>query len=55
VSGHVHAQANSAPVYPLDEMVGGPQSLSGRCEEENLDPAGNRTLAVQPVTRRYTD
>jgi hypothetical protein len=29
---------------------------SGHCgEEKNFAPAGNRTPAVQPVTRRYTD
>jgi hypothetical protein len=36
--------------YPLDRRLGGPQSRSGRCEEEkNLAPIGNQTPAVQPV------
>jgi hypothetical protein len=40
--------------YPLDMRLGGPQSRSGRCrEEENLTSAGIRTQAVQPIT--YTD
>jgi hypothetical protein len=44
------------PRYPLDRRLGGPQSWPGRyAEEKNLAPAGNRTPAVQPVARRYTD
>jgi hypothetical protein len=40
----------------LDRRLGGPQSRSGRCgEENNLAPAGIRTPAVQPIARRYTD
>jgi hypothetical protein len=44
------------PRYPLDKRLGGPQSRFGCCrEEKNLSPAGNRTLAVQPITHRCTD
>jgi hypothetical protein len=45
------------PLYPLDKRLGGPQSRSGRCGEEKFSSAydGNRTPAVQPVTRCYTD
>jgi hypothetical protein len=40
----------TSPRYPLDRRLGGPQSLSGLCgEEENRIPAGNRTPAVQPL------
>jgi hypothetical protein len=36
--------------------VGGPQSQSGHHgEEKNLGPTGNRTPAVQPIARHYTD
>jgi hypothetical protein len=38
------------PRYPLDRRLGGPQSLSVRCgEEQNLAPAGTRARAVHPV------
>jgi hypothetical protein len=38
-------------LYPSDRRLSGPQSRSGGCEEEKkLIPAGNRTLADQPVT-----
>jgi hypothetical protein len=38
-----------SPRYPLDRRLGGPQSRSGRSEEENiLDPTGT-------VASRYTD
>jgi hypothetical protein len=44
------------PRHPLDRKLGGPQSRSGRCEEDkNLPPAGNTTRSVQPVARHYTD
>jgi hypothetical protein len=60
VSGQLHAPAaltrGEEPRYPLDRWPGGPQSRSGRCaEEKNLASAGNRTPAVQPVDRCYTD
>jgi hypothetical protein len=60
VSGQLHAPAalpqGNHPRYPLDRRLSGSQSLSGRFgEETNLAPAGNRTPAVQPVARRYTD
>jgi hypothetical protein len=62
VSGQLHVPAALLPVkdlplrYALDMTLGGPQSLSGRCEEENnVSSAGNRTLAVQPLARRYAD
>jgi hypothetical protein len=38
----------------LDWRLGGPQSRSGRCREENIHPtAGNQIRPVQPVARRY--
>jgi hypothetical protein len=47
------------PRYPFDRRLGGPQSRSGRREEEkSLGPTGNRTptpSVVQPVAGRYTD
>jgi hypothetical protein len=40
--------------YPRDRRPRGPQSRSGRCGEEKiLAPAGTRTPAVQPASRRY--
>jgi hypothetical protein len=51
VSGQLHILAT---LLPLDRRLGGPQGRSGRCEEKNLATFGNRTLAVQPVARRYT-
>jgi hypothetical protein len=42
-----------SPRYPLDMRLGGLESRSGRCgEEKHLAPAGNRTPAVHPVSRR---
>jgi hypothetical protein len=60
VSDQFHAPAPLPPwkslLHPLDRRLGGPQSESGRCEEEkNLAPDGIRTPAGQPVARRYTD
>jgi hypothetical protein len=55
VSGQLQALAalplgETASRYPLDRRMGGPQSRSGRCgDENNLSPAGNQTPAVQPV------
>jgi hypothetical protein len=51
VSGDLHAPAalppRKSPWYPLDRRLRGPQSRSGRCEEEkNLAPA---------EAGRYTD
>jgi hypothetical protein len=44
------------PQYPLGRNLGVSQNRSGRCGvEKTLVPAGNRTLAVQPVARAYTD
>jgi hypothetical protein len=35
--------------YPLDRRLGGPQSRSGRLEEErNFDPTGTRTPTPRP-------
>jgi hypothetical protein len=34
---------------------GGPHSRSGLCGEKSLAPAKNRTPAVQPAARRYTN
>jgi hypothetical protein len=48
-----------SPRYPLDRMLGGPQSHSGRHGEEKiLDLTGTRTptySVVQTVASRYTD
>jgi hypothetical protein len=59
VSGRLHAPAALPPGKQPPEPIGkegGPQSRSGRCEEEKaLAPAGNQTPAIQPVVRRYTD
>jgi hypothetical protein len=44
------------PRYSLQRRLSEPQSWSGSCgEEKNVPPAGIRTLAVQPVGRRYFD
>jgi hypothetical protein len=46
----------NCPPYPLDRRLGRLQSRSGRYgEKKNLALAENRTVAVQPVARRYTD
>jgi hypothetical protein len=43
----------SSPRYPLDRLLGGPQSRAGWCgEERKLAPAGNRTTSVKPVAGR---
>jgi hypothetical protein len=56
--------ASFTPLYPLrkstryllDRRLGGPQSRSGLCgEDENLTIVENRTPVVQPVDRRHTD
>jgi hypothetical protein len=45
-----------SPRYPLDERLGGPQSRSGRCGEENsFVPVGNWIPSVQSVTHSYPD
>jgi hypothetical protein len=45
-----------SPRNQFSRRLDGPQSRSGRCEEEkNLAPFGNRIPAVQPVACRYTD
>jgi hypothetical protein len=41
------------PRYPLDRILGGPKSRSGRCGVE--EPSGNRTPAVQSIYHHYTD
>jgi hypothetical protein len=64
VSGQLHAPAalppgKRVPQYPLDRRLGGPQSRSGRLEEEKiLDPTGTRTPTSPPSSQlasRYTD
>jgi hypothetical protein len=58
VSGELHAPGALPPEKeaPVDSRLGGPQSRSGRYgEEKSHAPARNRTPAVQPVARRYTD
>jgi hypothetical protein len=59
VSGEVHVPVALPPEkearYPLDRRLDGPQSRSGRSKEKNLVRDENRTPAVQPVARPYTD
>jgi hypothetical protein len=46
----------SSPKYPLIRSLGAPHSSSEHFgEEKNLAPAGNWTLAVQPLAYHYTD
>jgi hypothetical protein len=57
-SGQLHASTALPPgkAGQGNRRLGGPQSRSGRYgEEKNLVAAGNRSPAVQPVARRYTD
>jgi hypothetical protein len=59
----LHAQAallpGKSPRYPLDRMLGGPQSRSGRRGEEKiLNPTRTRTptpRSSSPVASRCTD
>jgi hypothetical protein len=59
VSGQLHVPAASTPhgrknpQYPLDRRLGGPQSCG--CGQQILARVGNKTPAIQPITRRYTD
>jgi hypothetical protein len=60
MSGHLHALGTfpqgNRPWYSLDRRLGGPQSQSGSCgEDKSLAPAGNQTLAIQPVACRYAE
>jgi hypothetical protein len=61
VSGQLHAPAalfpGKSPPYPLDRRLGGPQSRSGRREEEKILDRGSNSdpSFVQPVASRYTD
>jgi hypothetical protein len=44
------------PGYPLYKRLGRPQTPYGRYgEEKNLDPAGNRTPAIQLLAGLYID
>jgi hypothetical protein len=59
-SGQLHVSAallpEKRPWKTLDWKIGGPQRLSRVCEEREIPVfAGNRTLAAQPVARRYTN
>jgi hypothetical protein len=58
--GQLHVPAGllpgKLPWYPFERRLGVPQSRSRRCgEEKNLASAGDRTPAVQPIVRSYTD
>jgi hypothetical protein len=58
--GQLHASAalppGKEPRYLLHKRLGGLQSRSERCaEENNFSPAGIRAPAVHPVAHRYTD
>jgi hypothetical protein len=45
-----------SPQYPLDRRINGLRSWSlGYEEENNLTPALNRTLAIQPAAFRHID
>jgi hypothetical protein len=62
LSKQLHAPADlpqrkiAPPRYPLDRRLVKPPSRTGRCgEETNIAPARNRTPAIYPVARRYTD
>jgi hypothetical protein len=60
VNGQLHAPTalplGKSPRYPLDRKLSGPRSRSELYgEEKNLASAGNGTLAIKPVVRRYTD
>jgi hypothetical protein len=41
-----------SPLYPLDRKLGGPQSRSGRGDEEKNSQS---PPIIQPVAQRYTD
>jgi hypothetical protein len=60
VSGQLHAPAalprGKNPRYPFNRTIGGTQSRGRRSgEEKSLTSAENRTPAVQPLARHYTD
>jgi hypothetical protein len=43
------------PGYPLDRLLGGPQSLFARLEEEkNIDPNCHHSVAIQTMLYRLT-
>jgi hypothetical protein len=54
VNGQLHAPSvlspSKQPPVPFGYVTGGPQSRCERCGgDKNVDPAGNGTLAVDPV------
>jgi hypothetical protein len=61
VSGQFNARVallpEKEPSVPLDRKLSGPQSRSGRGDEEKkfLASVGNWTSLVQPVASHYTD
>jgi hypothetical protein len=60
VSGQLHIQAalttgKVPPVPAVQEGGWTAERFELRGEEKNLTPAGNRTPAVKPVARPYTD
>jgi hypothetical protein len=60
VSDELHASAalprGKSPQYPLYRRLGGPQSRSGRLEEEKiLDTTGLELQLLGRVASRYTD
>jgi hypothetical protein len=59
VSGQLHTPValtlERKPLYPLDKRLCGPQSWSGYYGgEKDLIPAGNQTLAIQPIACHCT-
>jgi hypothetical protein len=60
VSGQLHAPAallpENEPLVPLDRRLGGPQSRTGRSDEEinSQSLSGIEPPTIQPIAQRYT-
>ena len=44
-----HSTSRKEPQYPLNKMLGGPQSQSGHFVEQSLVPSRNQTWIIQPI------